>query len=141
MRHQRIHQKPRGEEAQGGGGGIAGGAAGEEEGASGRSGSESESTLGSTNPSSENESEGAGPAQPGGRVQQGALGEEQAKPGPPQELMDQAAEPLEEQSEDAPGSTTAPSGGYIEDLLEGPDKPPSLEHMLPPGEPPMVGVE
>ncbi|XP_048866079.1 ras-responsive element-binding protein 1 isoform X1 [Brienomyrus brachyistius] len=142
VRHQRIHQKPRGEEAQGGGGGgLAGGTAGEEEGASGRSGSESESTLGSTNPSSENESEGAGPAQPGGQVQREVLGEEQAELGPPQELVDQAAEPLEEQSDDAPGSTTAPSGGYIEDLLERPDKPPSLEHMLPSGESPIVGVE
>ncbi|KAL4623444.1 ras-responsive element-binding protein 1 [Arapaima gigas] len=134
VRHQRIHQKPRGDEerAEGSTSG-AHGTTGEDEAASSRSGSESESAPCSTSPPSENESEGARAesAGPGGEdpLQAG---------GPSQALEDPTAEPSV-QNGPASGSVE-PSGDYIQGLLKIHSSPP-LEHMLPAGEPPMVGVE
>ncbi|KAG9356070.1 hypothetical protein JZ751_000914 [Albula glossodonta] len=144
VRHQRIHQKPRGAE-DGDGVGPSGGArpgASEEEVASGPSGSESESTQASTNPSSENENEGdtqtgEEPSHPGDKGEESPMQEMPETQDSAQSVTDPPTEPP---SADPAPPTEEPTGDYIQGLLEIHSKP-SLDHILPAGEPPLVGVE
>ncbi|XP_064202738.1 ras-responsive element-binding protein 1-like isoform X2 [Anguilla rostrata] len=151
VRHQRIHQKPRGGEEGGEGAGGAGrtrGGGSEEEVASGPSGSESDSTQISTSPPSENENEGesAGGSQAGEQAESGDLGDEsgdsqkQNSPQTQDSALSTEVPPSEPLGEPAPPTTTEPAGDYIQGLLEIHTKP-ALDHLLPSGEPPLVGVE
>ncbi|KAJ8277019.1 hypothetical protein GJAV_G00070530 [Gymnothorax javanicus] len=159
VRHQRIHQKP--PEGEGEGADSAGGAGngtGDEEGAWCRSASESESAPSSTNPALENEndSEAAGGSkaeeedcEEGEEAQctgQGENAEREALKTPltaAQPSTEPAGEvPLTDEPPEgcADPSTDRSSGGHIEGLVEI-QSDPSLEHILPASEAPMLGAE
>ncbi|KAJ8337128.1 hypothetical protein SKAU_G00383480 [Synaphobranchus kaupii] len=148
VRHQRIHQKPRETDEGAGAAGTTTGGGSEEEVASGPSGSESDSTPVSTNPPSENENEcdAVGGSQAGERVESDGPGDEsrdsqkQNSPQTQDSALSMEEPPSEPLGEPAPPTTEEPAGDYIQGLLEIHTKP-SLDHLLPSGEPPLVGVE
>lgn len=128
VRHQRIHQKPRG-------------ATGEEEGFSGGSASERESTPNSTNPPSENESESmkekeqesASATNRKRELNKEASVTEKAETTPVTET------PKEDLASDSPSEAEQPAG-FLQGLLEIHSKP-DIERILPTSEPRLLGVE
>ncbi|KAF5905266.1 ras-responsive element-binding protein 1 isoform X3 [Clarias magur] len=123
VRHQRIHQKPRG-------------AAGEDEGCSGGSASERESTPTSTNPPSDNECE----------TMKEKNRESSSSTKREQELNKEAS--VTEKEETSPATQTpkeppaecAAADGFLQGLLEIRSKP-NIERILPTSEPRLLGVE
>ncbi|XP_072535454.1 ras-responsive element-binding protein 1 isoform X2 [Salminus brasiliensis] len=154
VRHQRVHQKPRG--ADGEGHEITG-RGGDEEAFSGRSASEGECTPTSTNPPSENESDGMEITKEGPCLQENDV--ESAEPevlekGPEGkqggqsepaavENLESKEPPTEEQPTD-PETTTVTalekSEEFLEGLLEIHSKP-NIERILSNSEPTLLGVE
>ncbi|XP_036438530.1 ras-responsive element-binding protein 1 [Colossoma macropomum] len=163
VRHQRIHQKPRGTDEEGSMGGVTG-RAGDEEGFSGPSASEGECTPTSTNPPSENESEGMENIKEGpcsqendvesapaakepevlkkGREREDASVTKKAEPEPPAENLQPKEPPTEEQPTKSPTTITAleQPEGFLQGLLEIHSKP-NIEHIISTSEPPILGVE
>lgn len=135
VRHQRIHQKPRGADGDMG-------RAGEEEGFSGGSGSERES---STNPPSENdrestkekehESASATNREPEHNKEASITDNVETTPA----IETPKDPPAEELASDSPTEVEQPDG-FLQDLLEIHSKP-DIERILPTSEPPLLGVE
>ncbi|XP_053090042.1 ras-responsive element-binding protein 1 isoform X2 [Pangasianodon hypophthalmus] len=138
VRHQRIHQKPRGADGEMG-------RAGEEEGFSGGSASERESTPTSTNPPSENESESmkekeresASATKRESELNKETSVTEKAETVPATDTPKEP--PAEELASDSPTEVEHPAG-FLKGLLEIHSKP-DIERILPTSEPPLLGVE
>ncbi|XP_076827244.1 ras-responsive element-binding protein 1 isoform X2 [Brachyhypopomus gauderio] len=164
VRHQRIHQKPRGADGEVPMGGVTS-RAGDEEGFSGRSASEEECTPTSTNPPSENESEGGmETAKEGPKSQEegseSAVGSTSTETGVLERSLEgessttEKAEtelaskmpkdpPVEEQAVNSPatsGTDVEQPEGFLQGLLEIHAKP-NIELILPTNERPLLGVE
>ncbi|KAF7708934.1 ras-responsive element-binding protein 1 isoform X1 [Silurus meridionalis] len=138
VRHQRIHQKPRGADGENG-------RAGDEDGFSGGSASERESTPTSTNPPSENESESikekvcesASITKRKTELNTEASVTEKTQSTPAAKTPKEP--PAEDLASDSPTGGEQPAG-FLQGLLEIHSKP-DIERILPTSEPPLVGVE
>ncbi|XP_049336103.1 ras-responsive element-binding protein 1 isoform X2 [Astyanax mexicanus] len=151
VRHQRVHQKPRGVDGEGSACEMMG-RGGDEEAFSGRSASEGEYTPTSTNPPSDNESEGTEPAKEGPCLQEKSSESkdpEGLEKGPEEEQAESnkpAAENLkskEAPSEEQPANTVTSleqPAEFLQGLLEIHAKP-GIESILTNSEPTLLGVE
>lgn len=156
VRHQRIHQKPRGADGEGSACEVTG-RGGDEEAFSGRSTSDGEYTPTSTNPPSDNESEGTEPTKEGPCLQEkiseskepeglekGPEGEQvsvtkNAESEPAVENLKSKEPPKEEQPANTVTALEQPAE-FLQGLLEIHSKP-NIEHILTNSEPTLLGVE